>query len=513
MEHGIHPVIVVFPVSWDLRRGFWGTLLSSVVRMLESVGEIQGFHVFDLSGLPLEKEDFLSMDTLGKDGAALVGNFLNFRLRREGILPRESLCSLNYQQIADLFRLLGKDEYNAALEQVFRESVWGLRGKKKLRIGFVLYDSSMWCGDGLYHLFAEDARYEPTVFLCLRKDERSVLLEREFERGLELFRSRGLNVVGVDSHNADVPLQDVYIYLTPYFLHLPRPFRRAAIPASSLMVYIPYTVRVDPHGLKWDINRVAWKFFFQRPEDIDEFANECASGMTRGYCSGHPKLDIFFQKGNRMEFRWKMSQPDAVKIIYAPHWSIQGFKNVRYSTFQHNYKFMYEYAREHPETSWVVKPHPQLIYSAVSTGLFSSVEDFDAYLKAWDDLPNAMVSTGGGYQEIFATSDGMINDSCSFLAEYQYTHKPMLYLTRDTQVHNDLGKELVEAMYHVDGRDFEGIAHFIRHVLVEGQDDRREERRRVFDRHLNYPEKNGMLASEYIYRKISEELKNPKEIT
>ena len=55
------------------------------------------------------------------------------------------------------------------------------------------------------------------------------------------------------------------------------------------------------------------------------------------------------------------------------------------------------------------------------------------YLQAWNDLPNAQVYTGAYYQALFATSDGMIQDSGSFIVEYQYVDKPMIFLTRDTQ--------------------------------------------------------------------------------
>ena len=65
----------------------------------------------------------------------------------------------------------------------------------------------------------------------------------------------------------------------------------------------------------------------------------------------------------------------------------------------------------------------------------------------------------------------MILDSASFIGEYQYTHKPMLFLTRDTQKFNALGDQLMEMLYRVDGRDFGGIANFIENVLVKGNDN------------------------------------------
>ena len=200
-----------------------------------------------------------------------------------------------------------------------------------------------------------------------------------------------------------------------------------------------------------------------------------------------------------------MAQPDAKKIIYAPHWSINA--GIKFSTFQWNYQFMYEFAKAHPETSWVIKPHPALSFQAVAEKLFPSIEAFKEYMQKWDDLPNAQVYTGAYYQDIFATSDGMIQDCSSFIAEYQYVNKPMIYLTRDTQILNELGRAILKVSYTVDGKDLDAIAATMQRVFIEGNDDKAAARQKIFDKYLNYPKANGMLASEFIFKSIVDELK------
>ena len=178
------------------------------------------------------------------------------------------------------------------------------------------------------------------------------------------------------------------------------------------------------------------------------------------------------------------------------------------ATFQWNYNFMYEYAAAHPETSWIVKPHPQLLLSAVSSKLFPSAEAFKDYLNKWDALPNARVVTGGYYQDIFETSDAMILDSGSFIAEYQFTHKPMLFLTRQGARFSELGDAIIAANYHVDGKDFDGIKNFIEEVLIKKNDTQLEARNKVFDEEINYVKDNGMLASEKIFRTLDDAFKS-----
>jgi len=229
--------------------------------------------------------------------------------------------------------------------------------------------------------------------------------------------------------------------------------------------------------------------------------------MPRGLFSGYPRMDIFFDKKTKFNFDWKMAQPDAKKIIWAPHWSILINNAISYATFRWNYKFMYEFAKAHPETSWVVKPHPGLFFSAVTSKIFPTVEAFEEYLQKWNDLPNAQVYTGAYYQAIFATSDGMIHDSGSFLAEYQFVDKPMIFLTREGGLFNELGHAIRSASYLVDGKDLDAIAATMQRVFIEGDDYKAAERREVFDKYLNYPKFNGMSASDFIYKSIADELK------
>ena len=169
---------------------------------------------------------------------------------------------------------------------------------------------------------------------------------------------------------------------------------------------------------------------------------------------------------------------------------------------------MYEFAKAHPEISWVVKPHPALFFWARASNLFSTDDAVKEYFQKWDDLPNAQLYTGTYYQDIFATSDGMIQDSSSFIAEYQYVDKPMIFLIRkDGGGFLEHGEAILKASYTVDGKDLDAIAAMIQRVFIEGDDYKAAERKAVFNKYLNYPKANGMLASEFIYKSIADELK------
>ena len=96
----------------------------------------------------------------------------------------------------------------------------------------------------------------------------------------------------------------------------------------------------------------------------------------------------------------------------------------------------------------------------------------------------------------------MIHDSASFVAEYQFADKPMIFLTRKGEEFNEIGTGILNASYLVDGKDLDAVASTIQRVFIAGDDCKASERRKVFDKYLNYPKHNGMSASRFIYKNI-----------
>ena len=502
LDNGAKPVGVIFPFAPVIRKNYDRELLNNFREKIRQLEKNYEFTCVDLFDLNLGYDCFYNTAHLNLHGSIISSSILTAELNEKNILPTEIFCQTSYEYLNCLAKNLPKENYIALMSRVFEKSAALIRRKNKIKIGFVIRVAAEWCGDDLYNFFEQDERFEPTVFLCLRTDESSDKLVREdFAHGTRQFKSRGLNVFPVAQENSPVPAQDILIFLTPYLFNLPKAFHLTNLSAKTLTAYIPYAFWQATYNIFWhDIFNVLWKIFFESRQILKIFNETRKEDTPRVIYSGYPKLDVFYGKQNFFRFDWKKARPDAKKIIYAPHWSIND--GVMYATFQWNYKFMYEFAKAHPEISWVFKPHPALLFSAVESGLFPSTEAFEKYLQAWDALPNAKVVTGAYYQALFATSDGMILDSGSFIAEYQYTHKPMIFLRRDTQDFNEVGIGILNVSYLVDGRDLSGIASLMHKVFIEGNDPKFYERQKFFNEHLDYFKQNGMSASEFIYKNI-----------
>ena len=507
VDNGAKPIAIVFPFAPVMKENYSREILMPLRRELFQLEKIYNLMVVDMFDAQTDYDCFSDLTHLNSKGAALVSTAIDFGLRGKDFLPLDKISGMNYREIFNVSNFLAKDTYNASLEKYFKLAAKKIRDKKKIRVGFVSDDPSMWCGDFLFNLFANDKRCETTFFLCLQKSLRNQpLVVEDFKHGVIDFKARKINVVAVTNDEQTFPAQDVLIFLRPYFDYLPKAFALSSIGAETLLAYVPYGYNMTNWNIyDTPIYHLAWKLFFDTQFHINLLEKECRTGMPRGIYSGYPKLDAFYKNPDALKFDWKMTRPDAKKIIWAPHWSIAS--GIFYSTFQHNYKFMYEFAKAHSEISWVVKPHPMLFASAVGHKVFSSNEAFKKYLQAWDALPNAKVYSGSYYQGLFATSDGMIMDCGSWLGEYQYTHKPIIFLTRDTQKFNALGAELMKVLYRVDGKNLKGISELVQKVFIEGKDEMFNARQKFFDKHMNYMAANNMTASEFIFKTISKELR------
>ena len=102
----------------------------------------------------------------------------------------EELCDKSYEYFNRLSLTMPKDEYNALMKRVFNLSAQRIGRKDKIKVGFVLYDSSIWCGDKLYNCFAQDGRFEVTIFLVQPQTIPRSRLERRRDKESYCLRSR-----------------------------------------------------------------------------------------------------------------------------------------------------------------------------------------------------------------------------------------------------------------------------------------------------------------------------------
>ena len=129
--------------------------------------------------------------------------------------------------------------------------------------------------------------------------------------------------------------------------------------------------------------------------------------------------------------------------------------------------------RYRDRVQWAFKPHPLLrskLYRHPDWGR----ERTDAYFGYWAESGHCQLELGS-YVDLFRQSDAMIHDSGSFLAEYLYLDKPVMFLQSVENIAdflNDFGLEAFGACEHA--RRFEEVESFVR-ALADGSGRARRE--------------------------------------
>lgn len=435
---------------------------------------------------------------------------------------------LNFADVLDDgIRLYGQ-LYTLAMEHgkaMLREKLW--RGQK-VRVAFLAVSAAEWPAEEVYRLLERDDRCESYIVV-------SPLLERDKEDAKQtymqtcrFFEESGhavRKVYDVDRERyagweelGGVP--DILIHLNSWYRALPEEYWIESLPLSCLNCYIPYGIyvanSVDGNYVRdfvynSQFANMLWRIYADSDENVKGYQTY---GLLQGknvFRSGYAKMDYFLHERvygeEQIRAIWKIpagaDAKEMKKLILAPHHSFKGHAGIAFSTFHKNLYFWLYLAKKYEDKiTFILKPHPNLRARAVEAGVFESFAACDAYLEEWNSLPNGKVVTEADYRDIFATSDGMIMDSASFLAEYMYVDKPLLFLRREGQAFNELGKKCLQCCYTERGEDYTEIENFLIRTILGGEDEKKEIRRAMFAEELDYLTKNQIMASESIYQDI-----------
>lgn len=419
--------------------------------------------------------------------------------------------------------------YNLAVKCGTTEIRRKCAGGEKVKIAFLVISAAEWGLEKVYRMLEQDDRVECYVVISPLTDRDLESRRDTYLQTVDFFEKNGYEIRGGCNEEFNVPaswqemggMPDIVMHSTSWIQSMPAEYQVINFPLMTLNYYVPYGFYVADSQVSDYLENVVYnKEFVNMMTRI--YAD--SERNLRGYqeygllhgknvvYSGYAKMDYFYEERvwNETEIRklWKIpdgiKSQDMKKVIIAPHHSIAENSTVKFSTFSKNvYFFLYLAQKYCNEVSFVFKPHPNLRLRAVTDKVFESYEAYDAYLAEWDSLPNAKVVQESGYLAYFDTSDGMILDSASFLAEYKYVHKPLLFLRTKRQAFNPLGQILLEGDYTANGEDYAEIEKFLQEVIIDGNDVFSDKRQRVFEDELDYMKQRECSASEYIYRDIS----------
>ena len=389
-----------------------------------------------------------------------------------------------------------------------RRTLKRIRKKNKFKVVFFALNSSAWKFEILYRLMEKDERFDPIVIICPITYYESDTMFRLMEREFDFFSSRGYEVI--NSYNSETGKWiDVRKEIDPDLIFFTHPWNMTR-PEYLIREYTGYLTCYSPYGFYVsDLHRISYSDFFYPAlwknfleTDIHKgFYNELSGRPSNGVVTGYPWADLMRIDGYEPVSPWKNGSFNRKKIIWAPHHTIPSQGNtLDFSSFITYSGFMVELAgKYHDSIQIAFKPHP-LLKKKLNADTGWGREKTEKYYLQWVEMDNGQLCEDD-YNDLFLTSDAMILDSMSFIAEYLYVMKPSLFLMNDREIGkrlNDFGRLAVRQHYHAYNE--KDIIGFIEDVVLGGNDVKAEERRDFCKNYLNPP--GSVTASENIFNEL-----------
>lgn len=343
---------------------------------------------------------------------------------------------------------------------------------------------SDWEFDGLYWLLEHSRVFKPFVVVKPFVSQGQEAMVEFMNQTYEALSKRGYRTI--KTYNEE---NDEYINLRKslkpdvifYTMYWPPHFHKnyyinKFYDKVSFFTSYSFDCMEHPEVTNFEINN--WvDMYFVHSELNKKWAQKNMDNRGKNvFLSGSPKLDILFDPIYQPKSVWKPQNKSKKRIIWAPHHS-DHFPKWQYqcNSFYEICDDMITIAEKYKDEIQIAfKPHPML--KAKLIALWGK-ETTEAYYNKWATLENAQLEEGD-FIDLFLTSDAMIMDSISFIAEYMAVNKPTLFTIGKTSriFLNPFGTECFKFLYQAQGNLPLEIENFIQNVVINGNDIKFEER-------------------------------------
>ncbi|MGR5539585.1 CDP-glycerol glycerophosphotransferase family protein [Vibrio campbellii] len=317
----------------------------------------------------------------------------------------------------------------------------------QIKVVFLVLEKSMWKTDLLYQAMDKHPHYCPMILVIPRCNASDI--EANTRQTEAFFVDKGYRVSRSCpseqwAEEDDVINQDLIFFTNPHNDSLEK-YSISSL-RNKLTCYVPYFELLDLNfaiHFNGPTENLVWKFF-QINEIHRKIAQEYAYNEgSNSVVVGYPATEALY---NDSQYENPWINPSLKKIIIAPHHSIADSSFLSNATFLENAECLKALAVKYSDqVNFAFKPHPLLkekLYRHPDWGK----EKTDQYWNFWSSKPNLQLEEGE-YVGLFRESDGMIHDCTSFITEYLYIGKPVLYLNPNIRERlNDYGKLGYDAM-------------------------------------------------------------------
>jgi hypothetical protein len=377
-----------------------------------------------------------------------------------------------------------------------------VRKKEKIKVAFFLIHESVWKYDVLFDLMLQHPRFEPQIFVCPAVNFGMENMLFEMNKSFDAFKKKGYNIIKTYDNITEEYLDikktfspDIVFFTNPYeglqdYRYYIKQFE------DTLTCYVPYAVMTTNYDAFYDLNfhNLVWKIFSETPIHQKIAFQKQRNKGKNNIVTGYPGFDQLLINKTPNNGVWKNKNSSLKKVIWAPHHSMNELNKV--SNFLEYFDVFLELASVYKNQLQIAfKPHP-LLRIKLENDVNWEKEKTDAYYNKWVNLENGQFENSD-YADLFLTSDALIHDCGSFMAEYLITGKPSLFMIRNESVMkewSEFGEKAVEE--HYQSRNKEQLIDFIENVVLNDNDWMKEKRNNFVQRNLI--QKNSLTASQNI---------------
>ncbi|MBQ4407073.1 MAG: CDP-glycerol glycerophosphotransferase family protein [Bacteroidales bacterium] len=395
--------------------------------------------------------------------------------------------------LKDPFFVIKYNRIQARYPKIVRDVRERVHKNNAIKVGFyVVYDAS-WGARPLFEAMQHDSTFEPKIVVCpdtargnKNRDEK---LKQTYENLVNLY---GVEYV-FNSYDDSLGFKDLSNDFDIIGLANPYDNMTYEYYGANYLSHKKKLVFFNAYGyqgkLTWEFqmmklcsHNLVWKLF------VDNVNTQIIAKQHQ-YIHGKNIVVSGSCKMDKLSLVKATGLSDRKKIIIAPHHTVrQGGLNL--SNFLRFSELIQILPQKYPKIDFIFRPHPLLFTTLRCDDLWGE-QKVDEWLNRLLQNENVTYSIEGEYFDIFKSSDAMIDDCGSFLAEYFYTGKPQCYVLRDDHQFEteylDWGKKFFNYVYKAFTEN--DIFDFIDKVVVKGEDSLKEERQAFAKQEvmINYP--------------------------
>ena len=347
-----------------------------------------------------------------------------------------------------------------------------------IRVVFYTNEPQKWSYESLYREFEKSPYFDPVVIVVPRymvhigRDNTRMSLEEQYA----FYKERGYNVKYGYENGRYLSIQsfepDLFFYLQ--LAEVPGVDDPVIVSKRALLCYSPYSFSLTCFSKEYlqRFHRFLFRYYVVHESTRKRFEDYRKGNARNCVTVGYPKLDVYLSERqiNPSDY-WK--EPQKFRVIYAPHHTVSD-DVYHFSTFAYNCHFILNLAKS-SDSTWIFKPHPMLRRAIVLAGLMTEKEIGD-YYQSWSEI--GRVYDQGDYFDVFRSSDLMITDCSSILAEYLPSTHPLIRLINEQSCPLDeVGNILSRGFYNV--HDNEELERVFKELAVYGNDPMKEKRAEV----------------------------------